>query len=57
MGLEPYLLSRFGKLRMWDEAREHAVADCLECGACSYSCPSGRPILDYIRIAKQRSRK
>lgn len=57
MGLEPYLLSRFGKLRMWDEARERAVADCLECGACSYSCPSGRPLLDYIRLAKQRSRK
>ena len=57
MGLEPYILSRFGKLRMWDEARERAVGDCLECGACSFSCPSGRPLLDYIRLAKQRSRK
>lgn len=57
MGLEPYLLSRFGMLRMWDEAREQDVADCLECGACSYSCPASRPLLDYIRLAKQRSRK
>lgn len=57
MGLEPYLLSRYGMLRMWDEARGLDVADCLECGACSYSCPSGRPLLDYIRLAKQRSRK
>lgn len=57
MGLEPYLLSRYGMLRMWDEARGLNVADCLECGACSYSCPSARPLLDYIRLAKQRSRK
>lgn len=57
MGLEPYLLSTYGRLRMFDDARAAHVADCLECGACSYSCPSARPLLDYIRIAKQRIRK
>lgn len=57
MGLQPYLISTYGRLRMFDEARDAHVADCLECGACSYSCPSSRPILDYIRIAKQRTRK
>lgn len=56
MGLEPYLLSTFGRLRRWDDARANDVADCLECGACSYSCPSNRPLLEYIRIAKKRSR-
>jgi len=54
MGLEPYLLSTYGRLRMWTEARENDVLDCLECGACSYSCPANRPLLDYIRVAKQR---
>lgn len=57
MGLEPYLLSVYGRRRMFDEARLASVADCIECGACSYSCPSFRPLLDYIRVAKQRSRK
>lgn len=56
MGLEPYLLSTYGRLRMWSEAREAAVLDCLECGACSYPCPSSRPILDYIKVAKQRAK-
>lgn len=56
MGLEPYLLSTYGRLRLWAEAKEADVADCLECGACSYSCPSSRPLLDYIRLAKQKSR-
>lgn len=56
MGLEPYLLSRLGMLNRWEEARNLDVTDCLECGACSYICPSSRPLLDYIRLAKQKSR-
>lgn len=57
MGLEPYLLSAYGRLHMWADAKDAGVADCLECGACSYSCPSFRPILDYIRVAKQKSKR
>ena len=57
MGLEPYLISTYGRLRRWDDARSAGVADCIECGSCSYICPSHRPILDFIRIAKIRSRK
>ena len=57
MGLEPYLLASYGRLRMWDEARQADVVDCLECGSCSWVCPSSQPLLDYIRIAKQRSKK
>lgn len=53
MGLEPYLLSTYGRLRMWGDAEDHAVVDCIECGCCSYSCPSRRPLLDFIRQAKQ----
>lgn len=52
MGLEPYLLSTCGRLRMWPEAAEARVLDCIECGSCSYICPSSRPLLDYIRTAK-----
>lgn len=57
MGLEPYLLATYGRLHLWDEARQNLVADCLECGSCSYICPADRPLLDFIRLAKQRSRK
>lgn len=56
MGLEPYLLARYGELRMWAEAAASDVADCLECGACSYSCPSSRPLLDFIRLGRLRAR-
>ena len=53
MGLEPYLLSKLAKLQKWDMAEEHNTIDCIECGCCSYTCPSYSPLLDYIRIGKQ----
>ncbi|MBO7283028.1 MAG: electron transport complex subunit RsxC [Alistipes sp.] len=53
MGLEPYLLSKLAKLQKWDMAEEHNTIDCIECGCCSYTCPSNVPLLDYIRIGKQ----
>jgi len=57
MGLEPYLLATYGRMRMWDEAAAARVADCIECGCCSYSCISSRPLLDYIRVAKTALRR
>ena len=53
MGLEPYLLSKLAKLQKWDMAEQHNVVECIECGCCSYTCPSYLPLLDYIRIGKQ----
>lgn len=57
MGLEPYLLSALSSRHLYDEARVHGIADCMECGCCSYICPSWRPLLDYIRVGKQQVRK
>lgn len=56
MGLEPYLLMTFGERNMDEDALAHGVMNCLECGSCSYICPSARPILDYIRLSRQRIR-
>ncbi len=56
MGLEPYLLSTYGRLHLWPEAKDADVGDCIECGSCSWACPSSRPLLEFIRIAKQRTR-
>lgn len=53
MGLEPYLLSKLAKMQKWDMAEQHNVVECIECGCCSYTCPSYLPLLDYIRIGKQ----
>ncbi len=52
MGLEPYLLMTLGEKQIFDRAEEERVMDCIECGSCSYTCPSNRPLLDYIRYGK-----
>ncbi len=52
MGLEPYLLMTLSQKAMFDLAEEEKVLDCMECGSCSFICPSDRPLLDYIRLGK-----
>lgn len=54
MGLEPYLLMVLAQKEMHDETEHERVMDCIECGSCSYTCPSDRPLLDYIRLGKQQ---
>jgi electron transport complex protein RnfC len=36
----------------WEMAEENHIMDCIECGSCNYTCPSNRPLLDYIRLGK-----
>lgn len=52
MGLEPFLLMNQSERSMWSEMEGDRVMDCIECGSCSYTCPSNRPLLDYIRFGK-----
>ena len=52
MGLEPYLLMKQNERSMLIEMENNRVMDCIECGCCSYSCPSNRPLLDHIRFGK-----
>lgn len=52
MGLEPYRLGLLSAQSRWDMVEAEGVMNCIECGCCSYSCPSSRPLLDYIRLGK-----
>ena len=52
MGLEPFLLMNQSEREMWDEMEQNRIMDCIECGSCSYTSPSNRPLLDYIRYGK-----
>jgi electron transport complex protein RnfC len=54
MGLQPFFLMNTTERNMWDEVETAHVMDCIECGSCSYTCPSSRPLLDYIRLGKGR---
>lgn len=57
MGLEPYRLMLLSKKGDASKAAEEHILDCIECGSCSWVCPSNRPILDFVRLGKNRVKK
>ncbi|MDR1918251.1 MAG: electron transport complex subunit RsxC [Tannerellaceae bacterium] len=52
MGLNPTLLMNVTEFTNWELAEKNYITDCIECGSCSYTCPSNRPLLDLIRLGK-----
>jgi len=50
--LEPFLLMTLSERGMFERAAAEKITDCMECGCCSFTCPAGRPLLDYIRLGK-----
>ena len=53
MSLMPTLIERFAKIKDVDDLKHSGVMVCMECGSCAYTCPSGRPLVQYMRLAKQ----
>jgi electron transport complex protein RnfC len=51
------LLARLAKAGAYAEMTDYQVLDCVECGACTFSCPSGIPIVQLIKIGKGIIRK
>jgi electron transport complex protein RnfC len=37
-----------------EDAENEDVMTCIECGSCQFACPSSRPLLDYIRLGKNK---
>ncbi|MEG1579962.1 MAG: electron transport complex subunit RsxC [Bacteroidaceae bacterium] len=54
MGLEPYLLATSSNLQEWDVLEKNGISSCLECGCCQFTCPSFRPLLDLVRVGKNK---
>jgi electron transport complex protein RnfC len=51
--LNPSRLAQLAKARLFERMQEEChVMDCVECGACTYACPSNIPIVQHIRTAK-----
>lgn len=51
--IQPGMLSKFVEFDMIEETRLRHIAACLECGMCSFVCPATRPMLQYMRLAKE----
>ena len=57
--LNPSLFGRLARAGYVEEMETWNVMDCMECGACTWSCPSEIPLVQLIKSAKLqiRSRK
>ena len=53
MNLMPLYLQDFALRGDMDACEKYNVTACIECGCCSYGCPSKRNLVQNIRIAKQ----
>ena len=57
MAISPNLYGLYAERGMIDNAREWNVMDCIECGICSYVCPSNRPLVQFIKYLKSEVKK
>ncbi len=55
MGLEPYFLAPLAENSRWEDAEHESITSCIECGSCQFICPTNRPLLDYIRLGKNKT--
>ncbi len=53
MSLMPTLIERYARIKDAEKLNDVGVMVCMECGSCAYACPSGRPLVQYMRLAKQ----
>lgn len=50
--LLPSDIAKYSKKYNWDACNKAGVFDCVECGSCSFVCPSKINIVQYIKMAK-----
>lgn len=52
MGLTPNLLGEYSAKGLFKKAGQLLVQDCVECGLCSFACPSKRALVTWIKDGK-----
>ena len=57
MGLSPNEIGIHVEAGRADETSRFGVFECFECGCCAYTCPAKRPLVQFIRLAKMKSKR
>jgi len=57
LGLEPNQVSIRVEAGRAADSAEFGAEECYECGACAYVCPSQRPLVQFLQVAKSALRK
>jgi electron transport complex protein RnfC len=57
LGLEPDQTSIRVEIGIPLDSEPFGALDCYECGSCTYVCPAGRPLLQFMQVAKSSLRR
>ncbi len=52
--LMPNFIADYSQNDMFEKAMESGAKDCIECGVCSYVCPTRRELVHWIKLAKAK---
>ncbi len=52
MGLIPTDIEKYALLKDAETLSKMGTMVCMECGSCAFSCPGGKPLVQYMRLAK-----
>ena len=55
--LMPNFLADYSQNDMLEKAIDSGAMDCIECGICSYVCPTRRELVHWIKLAKAKRNK
>ncbi|HPO55112.1 MAG TPA: electron transport complex subunit RsxC [Ignavibacteriaceae bacterium] len=54
INLVPTKLSRYSQLERYEDAEDLNITSCMECGTCTFTCPANIPLVQWIRLGKQK---
>ncbi len=57
LGLEPDKVSVYVEASRALDTEPFGALDCYECGSCTYVCPAGRPLVQFMQVAKASLRR
>ena len=57
MKLSPLFIDFYAKAGDFDNAVKYGALNCFECGSCAYVCPAKRPIVQSVRLTKQKAKR
>lgn len=52
MSLLPTSIEKYSRLKDIKSLEKAGVMTCMECGSCAFTCPAHRPLVQYMRLAK-----
>lgn len=54
LNLMPTKLARYTQLKRYEDAEGIGITVCMECGTCAFTCPANIPLVQWIRLGKQK---